>query len=523
MNALRGILARSAAAGLALCCLLFTATADVLHMKDGRTVDGQVVLETKTVVKIKTALGVLEFKTADIQRIERKKSAIQEYDERFAKAKTAGEFHALGLWAEKQRMRRQAKRAMKKAVAVDAMHAEANLWLGNVLYDGRWMEPEERDRLKAAAAEAEKRAKGLVKYGDKWVTPEDKERLEQGLLQFEGEWMTFEESQRRQGLEEHEGRWIPRTEAIARNHCSHAEGLAEVEFVVHVNENALVAGPLPEEMLVTIGDGLNVGRNWFDRTMKSEPGLTMLANKLAEFYLFSTVSEPYERTLDYFAGLTPTLPEGWAAAAKNSYGFFWTDPYAMSSARQWHRGRQELVGHCFHHWGHMLLCRYGYDGRLLPPWYEESFASLMEFQIHQKNAVFCRARTMASTGTVSVRTSRSFDPKMVREGKWREALKLGIEAGQVLSIDKLYQRDFSDLEVIDIATGMGILEWVDSHGPEALKNFHAIVRGSAPKSPARILGIAGERVAANELAFKTATGVGWRDADRQWKRWFLAR
>jgi len=499
------------------------ARADVLHMKDGRTVEGKLLGETKQEVRIKTRVGVLTFKTAEIERIERKKSDVEVFDERFAAAKTADAFHELGLWAKKKRMSKGAKACMKEALELDPMHEATNVYLGNVLHGGRWMKPEEAARLRREAEEAARAAEGLVRHGDRWVTPEDKERLEKGLLQVDGEWMTFEDAQRARGLEEFNGRWIDRSEALARRTCARAEELAGVDFEVVLNEQSLVAGTVPKEMIQRIADGLLVGRRWFDAELGCEPGLDLLAQRRAEFYLFSTVSEPYQNTLAYFAGLTPTLPPEWAAAAKSSFGFFWTDPYAMSSARQWHRGRDELVGHCFHHWGHMLLCRLNYDGRLLPPWYEEAFASLMEFQIHQKNAVFCRARTMASTGTVSVRTSRAFDPKMVRDGKWREALVLGIKANQVLSIDKLYQRDFSDLEVIDIATGMGILEWIASHGPEALARFHAIVRGQAPRSPARIHSVGVDRTKANDLAFKTATGMGWREADRAWKRWFLAR
>ena len=519
-----GLPVRILALGLfAVAALAPGALADILHMKDGRTVEGQVIEETSSVVKIKTRVGTLTFKPAEIERIERKKSAVEEFDERYAAAEGADDFHALGLWAEKQRMRKHSKRAMRKAVEVDPMHEAANTWLGNVLYDGRWMKPEEAERLAAEATEAAQRAKGLVPYGGRWVSPEDKARLEQGLIQVDGEWLTFEEAQRAKGLEEFEGRWIARSEAIARRSAAVAETLVGAEFGVLVSGEALVAGTVPEELLTTVAAGLVVGRAWFDREMGTQPGLELLAGRLAEFYLFPPRGDAYNKTLAHFASLTPTLPEAWAAAAQNSFGFFWTDPYVMSSARQWHRGQDELVGHCFHHWGHMLLCRTGYDGRLLPPWYEEAFASRMEFEIHKRNAVFCRARTMDSTGTVSVRTTRAFDPKMVRDGKWREALALGIEANQVLSIDKLYQRDFSELETLDIATGMGILEWVDSHGDEALAKFHAALRKTAPKSPVRIHGIGADRVAANDLAFQAATGMGWREADRAWKQWFLAR
>lgn len=508
---------------LALSLLTPSLRADVLHMKDGREIEGQVIEETKSLIKIRTLLGTFEFKTAEVDRIERGKSRLEDFEERMAAAKTGDDYHAVGEWAAKKRMRKQAKQAMRKAVEVEPMHAAANTWLGFVLHEGEWVTPEEREKRIAAAKEAAQEAKGLVRYGDRWVTPEDKRRLEQGLIEVDGQWMTFEESQRSKGLEEHDGRWIERTEALARGHASEAEDLTQVPFEIVVNREALLAGCVPISLLEDVAKGILVGRDWFNQEMRAEAGLELLAGRRAEFYLFDIRDEPFQSTVPYFADLTETLPEGWSEIAKKAYGFFWTDPYAMSSARQWHRGQKELVGHCYHHWGHMLLGRLGYDGRLLPPWYEESFASLMEFNIHQKNAVFCRARTTASTGTVSTRTKRVFDPKMVRDGKWREALKIGIRERQVHSIDKLYQLDFGDMEVLDIATGMGLIEWIDSHGPDALSKFHAIYRGDAPKSPARLVTPAQDRQRTNDKAFKVATGMNWREADRAWKAWFLQR
>ncbi len=510
-------------AALLLLFLGLGVRADILHLKDGRRVEGQVVEESKSTIKIRTLLGTFEFKASEVERIERGKSKLEEFEERMAAARSADQLHEVGLWAEKKRMRKQAKQAMRKVIEVDPMHAGANTWLGFVLYDGEWMTPEARDKRIAEALEAEQAAKGLVRYGDRWVTPEDKQRLEAGLILVDGEWMTFEESQQARGLEEFDGEWLERSEALARRHCSRAEELAGLSFEVLVNEQVLVAGTTSLALIEEIGAGLLVGREWFDRQMRAEPGLSLLANRRAEFYVFDTRDEPYSSTVGYFAGLTETLPEGWAKSAAKTYGFFWTDPYTLSSARQWHRGQNELIGHCYHHWGHMLLGRLGYDGRLLPPWYEESFASLVEFEIHGKNAVFCRARTTGSAGTVSTRTKRLFDPKMVHDGKWREALKIGIREGQVLSIDKLYKLDFSDLQVLDIATGMGLLEWIDSHGPEALEKFHAIYRGLAPPAPGRLILQAADRQEGNDTAFRVATGKNWREADRAWKAWFLAR
>jgi len=504
-----------------LALLALPGRADVLHMKDGREVEGQIVEETKSKIRIRTLLGTFEFDPKDVERIERGKSRLEEFEERMEAAKTADDYHAVGLWCVERKMRKQAKQAMRKAKELDPMHAGANTWLGFVLHEGEWVTPEEKARRVAAAEEAAKKAEGLVRYGDRWVTPEDKRRLEQGLIRVDGQWLSYEELQRSKGLEEVDGRWIERSEALARRNAAQAESLGKLPYRVVVTEQALVAGTVPDWMLEQVGDGIDEGRRWFDRSFGTPPGLGLLADRRAEFYLYDTRDGPYLATVAYFASLTETLPEGWAAGAERAYGFFWTDPYAMSSARQWHRGQDELVGHCYHHWGHMLLGRLLYDGRLLPPWYEEAFASWFEFQVHRKNAVFCRARTTASTGTVSTRTKRVVDPKMVREGRWREALKIGIRERQVLSIDKLYQLDFSDLEVIDIAAGMGILEWIDSHGPESLAKFHAVYRGLAPKAPGRLVTPGLERQEANDKAFRAATGKGWREADRAWKAWFL--
>lgn len=115
------------------------------------------------------------------------------------------------------------------------------------------------------------------------------------------------------------------------------------------------------------------------------------------------------------------------------------------------------------------------------------------------------------------------DPDLVRRGDWRATLKAAIEERQVLYFDKLQQLDFSDLEVVDIATGMGLLEWIDSRGEESLRRFHRVLRSGAPRAPARVIQDGNERTALAERAFQEATGMGWREADRTWRTWFLAR
>ena len=521
--AMTSMLHRALALLLVSLALVAGARADILHMKDGRQVEGKILSETSKKVRIRTRLGELEFPAADIERIERKKSPLEEFEERWAASKTAEDFFAVGKWADEAKMRKQARKAMKKAVELDPSHAGANTWLGFVEYKGEWMKPEERDRRMAADQKADMRERGLVLYRDRWVTPEEREKLEQGLVLHEGKWVPFAEAQRAKGLEEFQGEWISRAEALARTSAAEVAQRADERFAVVVNAEALLSGPLPEEDLSRIGEGVVRGRAWYQSLFGGEPGLGLLGGRLAEFYVFPRGSASYEATVEFFSTLSPTLPEGWAPVAKKAFGFWWVDPSALSSANQGHRGIDGLDGHCYHHWGHMLLNRTGYEGRLLPPWYDEAFASLCEFEVHGRNAVFCRAQTTVSTGTNATRLSLGFDPKLVREGRWREVLKTSLEANRVLSIQKLAQLDFSELTVLDIATGMGILEWLASFGEEALPKFHAELRKAAPEAPLRVIASAGERGAAYDRAFTAVTGSGWREADRAWREWFLAR
>jgi hypothetical protein len=275
-------------------------------------------------------------------------------------------------------------------------------------------------------------------------------------------------------------------------------------------------------MLEHTARGLVLGRAWFDGALDAEPGLGILGGRLAEFYLFTDSSEPFVASVGHFAGLTDRLPEGWAASAVRVHGFWLPHPFPMSSARRWHRDEGSLIGHCYHHWGHLLLNRLAYDGRLLPPWYDEGFASLMEFRIHGRNAVFCRSSLLVSSGTAAESsTAFHFDPKEIREGRWREIVREALEQGHALGFDRIAAKQFSQLSLVDVAVAMAIIEWLESLGPEAFAAFHAALHARAPDAPRRVIERASERHARYDAAFEAAAGEGFdhRRADREWRSW----
>lgn len=530
---------------LVLALLPALAHADVWVLKDGRRIEGTLASETGGNVTVKTSLGDITFKSSDVDRVERGKTRSEEFTSRWKAATKAEDFFQLGKWAEEKKLAADARRCMLRAVELDPRHAGANAWLGNVEYKGEWMTPAERDARQAKDLEAEMLAKGLVRWKDQWVTPDEKAHFEKDEVQVDGKWIPFADAQRKKGLELSNGAWLPRAEALARNDAIAAGAAAKVALGLALGPDALVAGPYPQEFLDGIVQGLAKERAWFDATFGAPKGLELFRGRMAELYVFGE-NDPYTATIPTFNAWTKTLPPGWAEAVAKTHGFFFSDPFPLSSARKWGRSDEDLVGHCYHHWGHLLVASLGYDGRVLPPWYEEGIAAVAEYRAHGRNAVFCRGKanfeepTGPSTGGPGAKKDpgtkvkpgsttkpnpsdlpADFDPKDLRGGAWAGALKAALAAGSVPSFDTLCTRQFTELESADIAASMAIVQWLESKN--ALRAFHDALRANAPASPFRVHEKPYERIACYEKAFQAAVKLSTKDADAAWRAWFTNR
>ena len=515
-----------------------SARADVLTTKDGRRMEGKVISETPSAVRFRTGAGEVEIPRAQIESLVTGKTKDEELSEKEKAAKTADEMFQVARWAGEKSLKSQEKRLMKRVLELEAEHAGANQFFGRVLWKGDWLEVPERDRRAREEEEATMLARGLVRFQDRWVTSEEHVHLAQGEELIGGVWMSFADAQRTRGLEEHDGKWLPRAEAFARNDVAAAAKVANQPGNLVLGPDAIVAGPQDEEMLLGILDGLAKGRGWFDSTFQSPAGLELFGGRLAEFYLFES-DDAYLATIPHFGSLTKTVSAAWAESVKKTYGFLWWDPYPLSSARRWKRDEKDVVGHCFHHWGHLLLNRLGYDGRLLPPWFDEGLASILEHRIHGRNDVFCRGSrkndprptgpstgggnpppkpgTKVGKGGASTRAIAPFDPKAMQDGAWLAALQAGL--GQVPQFDDLASLQFGELETADIASAMAIVQWLETRGPGSLRRFHDELRKRAPPQPQRVLDSTALRIACYEAAFRAAAGVGIKEADQAWRAW----
>lgn len=495
-------------------------TADVLVHKDGRRIEGKLVSKNDREVVFETKFATLKFPAKDVVEIVEEKTRDEIYEERLAKAKTADDFHALGTWCEENKWRRRGRKHHEKAVELDPMHEGANLALGRVKYKGEWMTPEERDARQRAEREAEMAERGLVQHEGRWVTPEEKEKLEQGLVYFQNRWMTLEESMRLQGKVLYDGRWIGAEEGHALRAIAQMSDAAGAPLGHAFGANVVVAGNAGAGVLANIAERADHVRGWFGERWSVEPGLALFDDRLAELYAFVS-DAPYERSIPVTVERSKWVPEGWGKAVKRRYGYTWVDPVRISSATLRNRPDTHLDGTCYHNFGHLLAISLGYDGRNLPAWYEEGIACLIEEIAHEQNTVFCKASSGGLGGSTSGNVHRpEFDDKAMRDDGWRKRLLEALGKGGIEPFDKLAQREFHQLALVDIATSRAILEWLLTHGEGTLGKFHTVLRRHAPQQPNRVITVGRARHACYDQAFEAAVGMNHRRADAEWRNWF---
>jgi hypothetical protein len=165
---------------LILALLATAARADVVTLKDGRVLEGEITQEDDTIVKLKMSKGAMTIHRADIEKIERKPTPEQEYKLRLAKIdpKKIADRLALGDFASNHGMESEAVEQYHAAWALDAKseaaaaglrkhdwHFEDGKWLGPDEYyprmgyrkfEGKWYKPLEYE-WKAAVREYEKK------------------------------------------------------------------------------------------------------------------------------------------------------------------------------------------------------------------------------------------------------------------------------------------------------------------------------------------------------------------------------
>jgi hypothetical protein len=142
------------------------AHAHEVYLKGGGRLSGRILSQTETSVSVDVGPGIITVPMTSVLRIEDTRSVVDEYHERAGALRPGdlGGWLQLGKWATSQGLGTQARTAYERVVSLDPQHTEANLALGRVLVDGRWMS--EADSY---------RARGYVNFEGEWMPPADRE------------------------------------------------------------------------------------------------------------------------------------------------------------------------------------------------------------------------------------------------------------------------------------------------------------------------------------------------------------
>jgi hypothetical protein len=132
------------------------AWADEVHLQSGQVVEGTVRQEPGRTI-VETGLGTLTFPADQVKEILPRRSAMDEYSERFAalgpKPKAA-DVYALAVWARDHNLIRYVNPLLVQTIRIDPQFAPAHRDLDQVQSGGQWIPRQERDTREAAVSRA---------------------------------------------------------------------------------------------------------------------------------------------------------------------------------------------------------------------------------------------------------------------------------------------------------------------------------------------------------------------------------
>jgi hypothetical protein len=138
------------------------ASADVVHLRSGGSIEGRVVAEGDKVV-VEVPHGTISFPKEKVLRIERQDSDLHAYGRKRAAlaAGDAGSRVRLAEWCAQRGLGNRREELLREALEIDPDHAAARRLAGYLRHEGRWVTPRERNL-----------AAGLVEFEGRWHKPE---------------------------------------------------------------------------------------------------------------------------------------------------------------------------------------------------------------------------------------------------------------------------------------------------------------------------------------------------------------
>jgi hypothetical protein len=142
--------------------LAAVSSADVLHLRTGGRLEGVIVRETASSITLDVGMGEVSLPKSSVIRVERRDSALSEYRARLRSIQQ-GDVDALARlahFAGENGLRNESRLMWARVLSLEPGNVEAHLALGHVLVGGTYMDEAEANR-----------AQGLIQFEGRWMTP----------------------------------------------------------------------------------------------------------------------------------------------------------------------------------------------------------------------------------------------------------------------------------------------------------------------------------------------------------------
>ncbi|MFT7465172.1 MAG: hypothetical protein ACI9EF_003536 [Pseudohongiellaceae bacterium] len=242
-------------------------SADIIHYKDGRTLEGVILERSSTEITVETSFGTIDVPLSKIDHIEEKLTLAQELAAQRATIADddANSLYLLALWAKDNKLRKQHRALLDEVLTADPQHVQANSDLGRVELDGRWFDPEDLE---------------------KYLAEIETEMLAQGKIFHDGRWLPEAEVMALRGLALYNGQWLPQREVDVRLDVDELSSLVHWQTSATTGEFVTVYSDLDEDTLeFLIHDLDSAMRDFLRRSRAVDPWQGRLTKRHIPIYM----------------------------------------------------------------------------------------------------------------------------------------------------------------------------------------------------------------------------------------------
>ncbi len=204
--------------------------ADVVTLKSGDKLEGKVLSETATTIRLETPFGTTDIERSRIAKIEKGQTPKEIFAERKGKLKAGdvpGRWELL-VYAKENKLTKEWKKLLDEILVLDPNHELANREIGKIQYDGKWFTKEQLEKYQEE--EGKKMiAAGYVRYDGRWMK-EEEAMTAQGFVMVEGRWISKEELERLQAVRDWKETYGNELHVLTTEHFELRTALPPEEF-----------------------------------------------------------------------------------------------------------------------------------------------------------------------------------------------------------------------------------------------------------------------------------------------------